>query len=153
LDYDKKLQELYIELPFITPGMGVVSQFALIGKELIISPQLPIADGRLVEKGRVGAEVNLDRARHAARVACIWNLAIIAHHCKGTLNKVSKIISIDIDIAAGVGFYDHDKVADGASSLIEEIFGANATHMRTIRGVANLQKNSTLQVGMRVLLK
>ena len=51
------------------------------------------------------------------------------------------------------GFINQPAVANGASELIERIFGKNGSHARSAVGVNELPKNASVEIEMIVKIK
>lgn len=149
MDFEKKLSELFIELPELPAGSGAVVAAAASGKLLHVGGQLPFISGKISFKGRLGVEVSLDQGRLAARHALLMALSALRQQL-GSLNKVQKIIQLTGFIAVGGDFQDHDRVLDGASTLLEEIFGAAGKHARIAVGVSSLPKGACIELSLLV---
>ncbi len=153
MDFDEKLDELYIDLPEPpTPAAGTVHAVQ-VGKLLYISGVLPMSEGKIQPKGRVGLEVKLDNAKFAARVAAVNALSIITAECGGTLNKVKRIIEATGFVASGGDFRQHFKVLDGATELLNQVFGSFGKHTRNAIGCASLPENACVELSLIVELK
>lgn len=153
MNYDERLQELFIDLPEPPTTSGGTSNSTQSGKLLFINGVLPLSEGRIAPKGRVGLEVNIDNAKRAARTAAVNCLGIISAHCGGTVSKVKQIISVTAYIASGGEFRDHFKVLDGASELFNQIFGSAGKHTRNAVGCSNLPGDACIELSMIVELK
>jgi enamine deaminase RidA (YjgF/YER057c/UK114 family) len=153
MNYDEKLHELFIDLPEPPTTLGGTSNTTQVGKLLFINGVLPLSEGRISPKGRVGLEVNTDNARRAARTTAVNCLGAISTHCGGTINKVKQIVSVTGYIAAGGEFRDHFKVLDGASELFSQIFGPAGKHTRNAVGCSNLPNDACVELSMIVELK
>jgi len=81
--------------------------------------------------------LNIDAGREAARVAALNGLAVARDHL-GSLNKVSRIVRLGVMVATAGDVRDHPKVADGASDLLQEVFGPEKNPSRLVYGVASL---------------
>ncbi|PIU57653.1 MAG: hypothetical protein COS89_03980 [Deltaproteobacteria bacterium CG07_land_8_20_14_0_80_38_7] len=150
MDFDAKLDELYIDMPE-TARSGV---FAVkTGKLLYVNGVLPYSEGKVQFKGRVGLEISKDNACRAARIAGINTLAVISNECSETLNKVKRIISVTGYIASGGEFRDHFRVLDGASELFNQVFGASGKHARNAVGCSCLPEDACIELSVIVELK
>ena len=87
--------------------------------------------------GRVGGELTLEDGRKAAATACLNGLSA-AKAFLGSLDHVTAIAKLGVFIATEGDFREHPKVADGASELLREIFGADKLSTRIVLGVASL---------------
>lgn len=152
MDFDAKLEELYIDLPEPARTMGNVVHAVQTGKLMYISGVLPFSEGKIAAKGRVGLEVRLDKAKLAARIAAVNALAVISKEL-GTLNKVKKIVDVTGFIASGGDFKEHFKVLDGASELFSQIFGNVSKHTRSAVGASCLPQDSCIELSLIIEIK
>lgn len=153
MDFDEKLDELFIDLPEPPPDLGPTMAATTIGKTLIVGGALPFSEGRIQYPGRVGIEVRLDNARFAARAAAIMALAIARRELGGTLGKIRRIVRVDGFVAASVDLKDHAKVIDGASELFGQVFGVYGKHVRSVVGVASLPQQACVELAVTFELK
>ena len=80
-------------------------------------------DGRTAKFiGRVGAELDVEAGPKAARLAALNALAVTRQHLK-TLDKVRRIVRLGLAVATSGGVREQPKVADGASELLQPVFG------------------------------
>jgi len=134
---DERLQALGIKLPAAPKPFGTYAEAVRTGNLLFVSGMMP-TEGRVVRfTGRIGAELNIDAGREAARVAALNGLAVARDHL-GSLNKVSRIVRLGVMVATAGDVRDHPKVADGASDLLQEVFGPEKNPSRLVYGVASL---------------
>jgi len=153
MDFDAKIEELFIELQEPPSERGSVTAVTQTGKVLEVAQALPYASGRVHHQGRVGIEVKQDTAKLAARMAAVMALSYAHHHLNGSLSKIKRVVHITGFIACGVDFKDHDRVLDGASDLMGEIFGPAGKHTRTAVGVTSLPQNACLSLSVTFELK
>lgn len=153
MDFDEKLEELFIDLPEPAADMGFAVSAVQVGKNLHVGGVLPFAEGKVQNPGRVGVEVRLDMAKLAARTAAVYVLALVARELGGSLKKVKRIVSVDGYVACGSEFRDHGKVLDGASELFGQIFGPFGKHIRTAVGVSSLPQNACVELSAVFELK
>jgi enamine deaminase RidA (YjgF/YER057c/UK114 family) len=153
MDFDEKLEELFIDLPEPPHLTGGVLHAVKTGKMMYISGILPFSEGKIAVKGRVGLEVRLDNAKLAARAAAVNALAVMSAELGGTLNKIKRIINITGYIASGGEFRQHFKVLDGASELFHQIFGAAGKHTRNAVGCSCLPNDACVELSVIVELK
>lgn len=147
MDYEKKIAELFIELPEISkPLKGVVSAVQA-GKILYVGGLFPFWDGKIAFKGRLGIEISADQGVMAARYALMHGLSAMKS-ALGSLNKVEKVIQLTGILATGADFKDHERVLDGASNLLCDIFGSVGKHTRIVSGVMSLPHNACLEMSL-----
>jgi enamine deaminase RidA (YjgF/YER057c/UK114 family) len=143
---DSKLAELGISLP--TPPTPVANYvgFVRTGRQLVVSGQIcNDADGKLVAKGKLGAEVSIEDGQKAAR-ACAINLLAQVKAALGDLDKVTRVVRLGGFINSAPSFVDGPKVMNGASDLIVAVFGDKGRHARTTVGVAVLPGDAAVEV-------
>jgi len=87
--------------------------------------------------GRVGAELDVQAGRKAAHLAAINGLAVAREHL-GSLDKVTRIVRLGVSISTSGDVRDHPSIADGASELLQDVFGKDKNPCRLVYGVASL---------------
>src|SRR5258708_255349 len=105
-----------------------------VGSLFFLSGRLPIVDGKLAISGRLGANLSVDQGREAARLAALNALAAAQEHV-GDLDKLKKLVKLSVLLSTTEEFVEHAAVADGASNLFVQLFGAQAGHVRVVYGV------------------
>jgi len=95
--------------------------------------------------GRVGAELSTQAGREAARLAAINALAVARHHL-GSLDRVTRIVRLGVLVATSGDVRDQAKVADGASDLLQEVFGSEKNPCRMVYGVASLPLGTPVEL-------
>jgi enamine deaminase RidA (YjgF/YER057c/UK114 family) len=139
-----RLRELGIELPAVASPAGAYVPARRSGTFVFTAGQLPIVDGALQATGKVGAEVDVDRARELART-CALN-ALAAVDALVGLDAVTGVVKVVGFVASAPGFTDQPAVLNGASELFGEVFGEAGAHARSAVGVAELPKNAPVEV-------
>ena len=142
---DRRLTELGIELPAAPQPLGAYRAVVQAGSLLFLSGQLPIKNGALQFKGRVGAELSLDEGRAAAELTALNALAQIRHFLGG-FDRLRQIVRLEGHVASAPDFFDQPKVLDGASDLLSRILGDRAGHARTAFGPARLPANAAIEL-------
>jgi hypothetical protein len=99
----------------------------------------------LTEARRVGAELKVEDGRKAARLATPNGLAAARHHL-GSLDKVTQIVRLGVSVATCGDVREQPKVADGASKLMQNVFGADKNPSRPVYGVARHSLGTPLQL-------
>jgi enamine deaminase RidA (YjgF/YER057c/UK114 family) len=148
MNFDKKIEEIFIDMTEPPPERGNIVTAVKSGKQLFITGVLPYASGRIQNPGRAGVEVRLDVAKLAARTAAIMALSYARQELGGTLNRIKRVVRMDAYVACGADFTEHAKVADGASDLFGEIFGKYGRHSRTVVGASSLPLNACVEISV-----
>lgn len=138
-----RLAELGIVLPRAAAPVAAYVPAVLAGNLLHISGQVSLEDGALLT-GRLGDDRNLDFGVRAAR-AC--GLMLLAQIDKAVgLDRVERVVKLGVFVASAPGFTDQPKVANGASELMEQVFGESGRHARAAVGVAALPLGAAVEV-------
>jgi enamine deaminase RidA (YjgF/YER057c/UK114 family) len=148
---DDRLAELGITLP--TPAAPVAAYVPTVEANdmLFVSGQLPFKDGRVVV-GRLGEDINIDHGRDAARACAIMILAQMKT-ALGSLDRVERIVKLNIFVNSDARFTDQPKVGDGASTLMVEVFGDAGRHARAAVGVPALPLGAAVEVDAIVAIR
>jgi len=134
---ERRLADLGIELPAPPTPFGNYVEVVRTGNLLFLTGMLPVVDHRPKYLGRLGKELGIEDGRDAARTASLSGLAAIKAHL-GSLDKVARIVRLGIFMATSGDFFDQPAVADGASDLFRDVFGADGVCVRLVLGVASL---------------
>ena len=143
---EKRLSELGIVLPASARPIANYVAFVRTGNFMVVSGQLCLdAEGKLVAKGKLGAEVSIEDGQRAAR-ACAINLLAQIKAGLGDLNKVVRVVRLGGFINCAPGFLELPKVMNGASDLMVGVFVDRGRHARTTVGVASLPLDAAVEV-------
>ena len=144
--HSQRLQELGIELPEVAAPVAAYVPAVRSGEHVYTSGQLPFVNGELPEAGKVGSEVDPERAAELARIAAL-NAVAAAADLVG-LDNIEQIVKVNGFVASAAGFNGQPGVINGASTVLQEIFGESGVHARAAVGVAELPLNSPVEVDM-----
>jgi enamine deaminase RidA (YjgF/YER057c/UK114 family) len=142
---EEKLKELGIELPAPPEPFGVYAEAVQTGNLLFLTGMLPTVGRSAKFVGRLGAELNVEEARKAARLAALNGLAVARQHL-GSLDKVTRIVRLGVSVATSGDVREQPKVADAASELLQDIFGKARNPSRLVYGVASLALGTPVQL-------
>jgi enamine deaminase RidA (YjgF/YER057c/UK114 family) len=152
MSIDNRLAELGIALP--QPAAPVASYVPTVeaGGLLHISGQISVGeDGNLI-LGRLGEDMNLERGMEAARRCGVMLLAQMKA-ALGSLDRVERIVKLGVFVNSAGSFTDQPKVANGASELMQEVFGEAGRHARSAVGVPVLPLGVAVEVDAIVAVK
>jgi len=147
-----KMSELGIVLPKITRPVAAYVNVARSGKLLFVAGQLPIRDGRIIYTGKVGRDIDTTRAEQAAQL-CVINALVALKEELGSLGRIRRVIRVEVFVNSADGFTGQSQVANGASMLLQQIFGEAGKHARIAVGVAELPLDAAVEVAMIVQRK
>ncbi|MFN3584505.1 RidA family protein [Phenylobacterium sp.] len=148
---ETRLAELGIVLPRPVAPVANYVPWTLQGGLVHISGQLPTHPGGAVG-GTVGVDVDLDQARHAARLCGLNLLAQMRDAAGGDLDRVTRVLKLNAFVQAGPGFIDIPAVVNGCSDLMVEVFGDRGRHARSAVGVYRLPLGVAVEIDAVVQL-
>ena len=142
---DARLAELGICIPAVTKPVAAYVPAVASGNLVFTAGQLPFVDGALPQTGKVGAEVTPESANGYARTA-VLNALAAAQSVIGSLDRVTRVVKVVVFVASPPDFTGQPGVANGASTLLGEIFGDAGAHARSAVGVAVLPLDAPVEV-------
>jgi len=134
---EQRLRQLGIELPAPPEPFGIYVEAAHTGNLLFLTGMLPTVGREAKFIGRIGAELDVETGRMAAYLAAVNTLAVARQHL-GSLDKVTRIVRLGVLVATSGDVREQPKVADGASELLQDVFGKDKNPTRLVYGVASL---------------
>ena len=152
MSIENRLAELGITLP--QPAAPVAAYVPAVesGGLLHISGQISFAEDGTLIKGRLGEDIDLDGGIAASRRCGVMLLAQIKA-ALGSLDRVERIVKLGVFVNSAPSFTDQPKVANGASELMQEVFGEAGRHARSAVGVAVLPLGVAVEVDAIVSVK
>ena len=151
ISIDNRLAELGITLP--EPAAPVAAYVPTVEANglLHVSGQLPFLDGQLMT-GRCGEDENEDYAHRAAERCGVMLLAQIKK-ALGSLDRVERVVKLGVFVSSTAHFTAQPQVANGASELMQKVFGDAGRHARSAVGVAVLPLGVAVEVDAIVAVK
>lgn len=147
---DQRLAALGLKLPAAPKPVAAYVPAVRTGQLIFVSGQIPFRDGKLIYTGPVPSVASVDQARDAARQCVLNALAVLVDLMQVNLDQVQRIVRLGVFVCSDAGFGDQPKVANGASELLQEIFGEKGRHARAAVGSIALPLNATVEVEMLV---
>lgn len=143
---EQKLASLHITLPQPAAPVANYVGFVRTGNLLFVSGQVCFDPaGKLIAKGKLGADVSVEQGNAAAR-GCAINLLAQVKAAIGDLDKVVRVVRLGGFVNSAPDFLEGPKVLNGASDLMVEVFGDKGRHARTTVGVAALPADASVEV-------
>jgi enamine deaminase RidA (YjgF/YER057c/UK114 family) len=144
----QRLSELGLVLPgTAAPGARYAAAVVHDGVAYV-SGQLPREGDRVVVAGKLGRDVTVAEAQGGARIALLRAFAALRDEL-GDLARVRRILKLTVYVNSTEDFVDHSAVADGASTLIYDLFGPElGRHARTSVGVAQLPRDGCVELDL-----
>src|SRR6478609_3562323 len=152
MSIDQRLSELGITLPQAAAPVAAYVPTVQQGAMLHISGQISFAEDGSLIKGRLGEGMDLDGGIAAARRCGVMLLAQIKA-ALGSLDRVERIVKLGVFVNSAPGFTEQPKVANGASELMQDVFGEAGRHARSAVGVAVLPLGVAVEVDAIVAVR
>lgn len=148
-DVEQRLKELGVELRKPSPPTANFVRAVRTGNLVFLAGHGPgKPEGGLVT-GKVGADLNLDQAKEAARFSAISLLSSLKAEI-GDLNKVKRIVKVHGMVNAVPDFTQHSQVINGCSDFLVAVFGQRGKHARAAVGMGSLPRNMAVEIEMVV---
>jgi enamine deaminase RidA (YjgF/YER057c/UK114 family) len=146
-----RLVQLGIELPPVFPPAGNYLGCVVVGNMVHVGEHGPI-NGADIIRGKVGDDLSLEEARHAARMTGLSILATLLAEL-GSLERIERIIKVFGMVNVAPGFNQTPSVIDGCSDLLVEIFGDAGRHTRSAVGLAELPFDIAVEIELTAQLR
>ena len=143
-DVHAKLAELGLTLPEAAAPVAAYVPTVEAGGLLHISGQLPFKDG-VVMTGRLGEDCELAYGQEAAQ-RCGLMLAAQIDKALGGFGRMVRIVKLGVFVNSTPDFTDQPLVANGASELMEQLFGEAGRHARSAVGVTVLPRGAAVEI-------
>lgn len=147
-----RLAGLGIQLPEPAAPVAAYVPAVEIGGFLYISGQLPFREDGSLITGRLGEDYDVSHGQEAAERCAVMLLAQMKR-ALGSLDRVERIVKLGAFVASDPHFTEQPKVANGASELMEKVFGEAGRHARSAVGVPVLPLGAAVEVDAIVAVK
>lgn len=146
---NQRISDLGITLPQVATPAGAYVPAVVSGNLVFTAGQIPLVDGKLVATGKVGKDLNADQAKEIARI-CALNAVAAVKSVIGDLDRVTKVVKVVGFVSSTPDFTAQPSVVNGASELLEQIFGDRGIHARSAVGVAVLPLDAPVEIELVV---
>lgn len=147
---EEELRRLGLSLPPVPAPVAVYVPAVRVGNTVWTSGQLPTAGGELMATGKVGAEVDEERAVECARQAALNAVAAVLALADPAQLRVARV---GVFVASAPTFTRQAQVANGASELLGALLGEAGVHARSAVGVTVLPLDAPVEVELTVVLE
>jgi len=138
-----------IKLRTAPPAVGSYNPVVKAGNLIFISGQLPFEDGTMTlpnkYMGKVPTEVSIQEAQLGAR-QCVINAFAQLKAFFSTLDTIKRFVRVNGYVNCESTFIDHPKIMNGATDLLNEIFGESGKPSRIAIGVNSLPFGSVVEI-------
>jgi enamine deaminase RidA (YjgF/YER057c/UK114 family) len=152
MSIDQRLAELGITLPQAAAPVAAYVPAVEHDGMLHISGQISFAEDGSLIKGRLGQDMDIDAGIAAARRCGVMLIAQI-QAALGSLDRVERVVKLGVFVNSDPSFVDQPKVANGASELMQQVFGDAGKHARSAVGVTVLPLGVAVEVDAIIAVK
>lgn len=152
MSIESKLDQLGLKLPETPKPIAAYVPAVRIDSLVFTSGQIPVVEGSLKFKGKVGKDLTLDDGYEAAKV-CVLNALSAVKNEIGSLDKIEKIVKLVGYVNSVQGFNKQPAVINGASELLQKLFGETGKHARVAIGVSELPNDAAVELEMIVKIR
>ena len=133
-----------ITLPAATQQKGNYVSVVQTGNFLFVSGHTSSQEGYALY-GKVGRDVTAEQAYEAARQVAISILGTV-RDALGSLDRVHRVIKVFGMVNSAEDFTAQAQVINGASDFFVEVFGEPGRHARSAVGMAQLPRNTAVEI-------
>ena len=143
---EARLSALGLELPPAPKPGGVYRPVVIVGSMAHVSGHGPLrADGSYIT-GRVGADLDIDGGREAARYTALAMLSSLKA-ALGSLDRVVRVVKLLGMVQATPEFGDHPAVINGCSELFAKLWGPErGVGARSAVGMLSLPRSIAVEI-------
>ncbi len=146
MSYEKKINELKINLPKAADPVGSYVATKISGKILFISGQISMSDNGELIKGKLGKDLDAQAGYDAAKRCALSIVAQAKKACSDDLSKIKSCVKLTGFVNSTDDFIEQPKVINGASDLISSIFGDAGMHTRAAVSTNSLPLGVAVEV-------
>ncbi|MFQ5919425.1 MAG: RidA family protein [Thermoplasmata archaeon] len=143
------LEDWERRLPRAPAPVANYTVFRRSGRLAYTSGVVPMVEGQLQAKGRLGEDLTVEEGYEAARTCALLALSILREHLKG-LGRIGQVLRAEVYVASAPGFQEQSAVADGATDLLVEVLGDAGVPARLSVGVAELPLGAPVELALTV---
>ena len=145
MSVEEKLQGLGLALPTVPNPVGNYRPAKRVGALVFTSGQTARINGVRRFVGKVGREVSDEDAYLSARDAAL-NCIACAGWAAGGVERIVQVVKVTGFVNCVEGYEKQPAVINGASDLIETVFGIAGAHARSAIGVSALPSNVSVEL-------
>lgn len=142
---EEKLVSVGVVVPDVPLPLAAYVPGLISGNMVYTSGQLPMVNGQLAFKGRLGENASVEDG-YAAAKQCACNCLGVVKALIGDLDRVKRVVKVVGFVNSTADFEAQPKVINGASELLQAAFGEAGVHARSAVGVAALPLGAMCEV-------
>ena len=152
MSIDQRLAELGITLPQPAAPVAAYVPVVIAGGLAFVSGQVCLDENGQMIVGRLGDDADIALGQKAARACGLMILAQLKATL-GSLDRVERIVKLGVFVNCTPDFKDQPKVGNGASELMQDVFGEAGRHARAAVGSNALPMGVAVEVDAVVAIR
>jgi enamine deaminase RidA (YjgF/YER057c/UK114 family) len=146
LTADAAFAQTGLSLPPAPKPLGVYKPCLIDGTYLYVSGHGPVQDDKSLIIGRIGADMDMEAGKLAARQVGLTILATIKANL-GSLDRVKRVIKVLGMVNCTPDFERHPYIINGCSELFAQVWGEeNGIGVRSAVGFGSLPDNIPVEI-------
>lgn len=143
---DERFAQTGLVLPPAPQPKGVYKPLLIDGNYCYVSGHGPVLPDQSLIIGRIGANMDAEEGKLAARQVGLTILATLQTNL-GSLNKIKRVIKVLGMVNCTADFERHPYIINGCSELFAEIWGTeNGIGVRSAVGMGSLPDNIPVEI-------
>lgn len=128
---EQRLESLQLTLPAVPDAVGDYEPWVEVNGIIYTSGQLPWINGEMQYTGKLGDKLTVEDGYQSFRVSTLNAIAQLKS-AVGELSRIKRIVRVEGSVQTTPDFTEQPSALDGASHLINEVFGSRGRHSRMI---------------------
>lgn len=143
---DENFEALGLSLPPAPSPLGVYKPYLIDGKYLYVSGHGPVQDDKSLIIGRIGADIDMEAGKLAARQVGLTILSTIKTNI-GSFSAIKRVIKLLGMVNCTPDFEKHPYIINGCSELFAQVWGTeNGIGVRSAVGFGSLPDNIPVEI-------
>ncbi len=143
---DENFEALGLSLPPAPSPLGVYKPYLIDGKYLYVSGHGPVQDDKSLIIGRIGADIDMEAGKLAARQVGLTILSTIKTNV-GSFSAIKRVIKVLGMVNCTPDFEKHPYIINGCSELFAQVWGTeNGIGVRSAVGFGSLPDNIPVEI-------
>ena len=152
MSIDQRLAELGITLPQAAAPVAAYVPVVVAGGFAYVSGQVSFDEHGQLITGKLGENLDVAGGQRAARACGLMILAQLKA-ALGSLDRVERVVKLGVFVNCTPDFTDQPKVGNGASELMQQVFGEAGRHARAAVGAPALPLGVAVEVDAIVAVR
>ncbi|MFP3590754.1 Atu1372/SO_1960 family protein [Chryseobacterium sp. SIMBA_038] len=145
VNFNETLKQKNITLPQVPKPAGNYKPFVRSGNLVFIN-QVALKDGKILNPGKLGVDVNEQQVKDATRATMLNVLSVLNEAVGGDLSKVRQCVQLTGIFNTKDDYTKHADLMNVASDLTVEVFGDKGKHARATLGTSSIPVNSSVEI-------